>query len=106
MVMQNNRPRTKWVSTIQNPPKINQMMFMIVERQPILELVSVILIPKGAKPTTANLKHCMPKGIPTIVRQSTNPPKIYWKKIKIPPKITQMILPIRFVSLFVFMSSY
>lgn len=35
-----------------------------------------------------------------MVRHSTNPPKIYWKKIKIPPKITQIILPIKLITAF------
>lgn len=59
------------------PPKINQMIFIIVDKQPVLEEVSVILTPNGASPTTANLKHCNPKGIPTIVKHNTIPPKIY-----------------------------
>ena len=74
-------------------------MFITVDRQPVFEDVSVILTPKGAKPTIANLKHCMPKGIPTIVKHKTSPPKIYWKKIKIPPKIIQMILPMKLMVL-------
>ena len=69
----------------------------MVDKQPVLEDVSVILTPKGARPTIANLKHCMPNGMPTIVKQSTNPPKIYWKKIKMPPKITQIMLPIKLI---------
>jgi len=73
------------------------MMFMTVERQPVLEEVSVILIPKGARPTKANLKHCRPKGMPTMVRHKINPPIRYSKKIKIPPKIIQRILPIKFM---------
>lgn len=39
------------------PPKISQMMFIMVDRQPIFDEVSVIFTPKGAKPTIANLKH-------------------------------------------------
>ena len=99
MVMQNNKPKSRWVKTIQNPPKINQMIFMMVDRQPILDDVSVILTPNGAKPTIANLKHWIPNGMPTIVKQSTNPPKIYWKNIKIPPKTIQIILPIKLIVL-------
>lgn len=75
------------------PPKISQMIFITVDRQPIFDEVSVILTPKGAKPTMANLKHCIPNGMPTMVKHKTNPPKIYWKKINIPPKIIQMMLP-------------
>lgn len=32
-----------------------------------------ILAPKGNNASFANLKHCSPKGIPTIVIQSTKP---------------------------------
>jgi hypothetical protein len=42
----------------------------------------------------------MPKGIPTMVRQRINPPMIYSKKIKIPPKIIQIILPKKFIVFF------
>lgn len=97
MVIQNNKPKNKCVSTIQKPPKISQITFIIVERQPVFEEVSVILNPKGASPTTANLKHCMPKGIPTMVRHRISPPKMYWKKINIPPKMIQIMLPIKFM---------
>lgn len=77
MVMQNNKPNNRWVNTIPIPPKINQIIFMMVDRQPTFDEVSLILTPKGAKPTIANLKHCRPKGMPTMVRHKTNPPKIY-----------------------------
>lgn len=72
---------------------------MMVDKQPMLEDVSVILTPKGAKPTIANLKHWMPNGMPTIVKHNTIPPKIYWKNIKIPPKTIQIILPIKLIVL-------
>jgi hypothetical protein len=73
---------------------------MMVDRQPTLEEVSVILTPKGAKPTIANLKHCIPKGMPTMVRQSTKPPKIYCRNINIPPNMIQMMLPIKLIFAF------
>ena len=57
MVMQNKSPNKRCVNTIEKPPKINQMIFIIVDRHPILEEVSVILTPNGAKATMANLKH-------------------------------------------------
>jgi hypothetical protein len=100
MVMQKRRPRKKCVNAIQNPPKTIQMMFMIVERHPVLEEVSVIFTPKGARPTMANLKHWSPKGMPTIVRHKIRPPIIYSKKINIPPKMIQIRLPSKFILYF------
>jgi len=100
MVRQSNRPKNKCVKAIQKPPKISQIIFIIVDKQPVLEEVSVILTPKGARPTNANLKHWMPKGIPTMVRQRISPPIMYSKKINIPPKIIQIILPKKFIECF------
>lgn len=77
IVMQNKRPNIKWVKTIDRPPKINQMIFITVDKQPTLEEVSLILTPNGAKPTIANLKHWMPNGMPTMVRHKINPPNKY-----------------------------
>ena len=53
------------------------MIFIIVDKQPVLEEVSVIFTPNGANPTIANLKHCSPNGMPTIVKHNIIPPKIY-----------------------------
>jgi hypothetical protein len=100
MVMQKRRPKNKWVKAIQKPPKTIQMMFIMVERHPVLEEVSVIFTPNGANPTIANLKHCSPKGMPMMVRQRIKPPIIYSKKINIPPKMIQIILPIKFMMCF------
>ena len=79
------------------PPKQIQMIFIIIDMHPVLEDVSVILTPKGARPTIANLKHCSPKGIPIMVRQRIKPPMMYSIKMKNPPKIIQIILPKRFI---------
>lgn len=100
IVIQKNKPNRRWVSTIQIPPNTSQIIFITVDKQPTLDEVSVILTPNGAKPTIANLKHWIPNGIPTMVRHKINPPKIYWKKIKIPPKTTQIILPIKLIVIF------
>jgi hypothetical protein len=100
IVMQSRIPKNKWVKAIQKPPHKIQIRFMMVERQPVFDEVSVILTPKGARPTMANLKHWIPKGIPTMVRQRIKPPIIYSKKIKIPPKIIQIILPKKFIMFF------
>lgn len=97
MVMQSRMPKNKCVKAIQKPPQKIHIKFIMVERQPVFDDVSVILTPKGAKPTMANLKHWIPKGIPTMVRQRIKPPIMYSKKIKMPPKIIQVILPKKFI---------
>ena len=90
-------PKTRWVNTTQMPPKTNQIMFIRVDKQPVLLEVSVILTPNGARPTNANLKHCRPNGIPTMVRQRIKPPTMYSRKITNPPKTIQIRLPIKFM---------
>ena len=100
MVMQNKIPNNRWVRAIQKPPHNSQIIFMMVDKHPVLDDVSVIFTPKGARPTIANLKHWMPKGIPTIVKQRIKPPIIYSKNIKIPPRIIQIILPKKFIVFF------
>ncbi|GGI28317.1 hypothetical protein GCM10008119_32050 [Pedobacter mendelii] len=57
MVMQSKIPKKKCVKAIQKPPQQIHIIFIIVERQPVLDEVSVILTPNGARPTIANLKH-------------------------------------------------
>lgn len=97
IVRHNKIPKNKCVNAIQKPPQNNQRIFIMVDRQPVLEEVSVILTPKGARPTKANLIHWRPKGIPIMVRHKIKPPIRYSKKIKIPPKTIQIILPIKFI---------
>ena len=106
IVMQNRIPKKRCVSAIQRPPNINQIIFIMVDKQPVLEEVSVILTPKGARPTKANLKHCSPNGIPTMVRQRIRPPIIYSKKMNIPPKMIQIMLPIKFMLRFFIRMKY
>jgi len=56
-VIQSSMPNKRCVSAIQIPPQNNQRIFIIVDRQPVFEEVSVILTPKGARATKANLMH-------------------------------------------------
>ena len=100
MVIHSSMPKNRCVSAIHKPPNINQMIFITVDRQPVFEDVSVILTPNGARPTKANLKHCIPNGIPTMVKHKIRPPIIYSKNINIPPKMIQIILPIKFMLCF------
>jgi hypothetical protein len=97
IVIQKSKPKIRCVSEIQTPPHTSHRIFMIVDRQPVFEDVSVIFTPKGASATNAHLKHCSPNGIPTMVRHKIKPPIRYSRNTNIPPKIIQMMLPIRFI---------
>ena len=57
MVMVNNRAKIICVRVIQMPPAKIQIIFMTVERQPGVEVLCSILLPKGTKPSRDNLKH-------------------------------------------------
>jgi len=80
---------------VHKPPHRIQMTLQIVERQPELLLLLCISRPKGAKTTPAILKHCIPKGIPTMVTHNTNPPNTYISALISPPNTSQIILPSR-----------
>lgn len=97
MVIASKSPIITWLSAIQIPPKINQMIFIKTFRQPFeLGLLSIFL-PKGQSATNASLNTCKPKGIPIMVMQSTSPPTKYSMKINIPPNSNQIILPRIFI---------
>ena len=49
--------------------------------------------PNGAKDREANLKHCRPMGIPTIVMHHKSPAKHHNKACHIPPHNIQTMLP-------------
>jgi hypothetical protein len=57
IVIQKSKPKIRCVRAIQTPPHTNQRIFMMVDRQPVLEDVSVIFTPNGASATNAHLKH-------------------------------------------------
>lgn len=94
IVMQNSRPKIKWVRQIQMPPKSIQITFIIIERQPLLELpLSVIFVPKGQSATLASLSVCSPKGMPMMVMIRSKLATRYSSATKSPPKTSQIILP-------------
>jgi hypothetical protein len=83
------------VTAIQIPPTRIQIIFIIMERHPLADLVVTISFPNGTRPRMDNLMHCKPKGIPIIVTHNNKPPIRYSKNMKIPPpSIIHKILPI------------
>lgn len=53
--------------------------------------------PKGKRPKAPILKHCMPKGIPTIVKHRISPTIAQEIQAQKPEKINQIIFPISLI---------
>ena len=64
-----------------------------------------IRLPNGQNEMVANLKHCSPYGIPTIVMHHNAPDKTHAIPLIKPPKINQQILPNSRIYLFPVLSS-
>jgi len=76
MVIASSRPKTRCARAIHRPPKKSQIMFSTKARHPLPELPFTAMRPKGHSTKWASLKHCSPKGMPTMVRHNTRPPTI------------------------------
>ncbi len=55
--------------------------------------------PKGARLASPSLIDWRPKGMPTMVRQRMIPPMMYPRAVTNPPKINQMMLPNKDISM-------
>ena len=97
MVMASKIPKMRCVSAIQIPPKNIQIMLKTVDKQPLSPGTSRTSRPNGMSVNMPILKHWIPNGIPMIVAQRINPARKYSTATKRPPKISQMIFPIRFI---------
>ena len=56
-------------------------------------LLNCIFLPKGAADILANLKHCLPTGIPIIVIDQRIPITIQENQLINPPNTNQTIFP-------------
>jgi hypothetical protein len=56
-----------------------------------------IVFLKGKNDTDANLKHCLPIGIPMIVRHQMIPDRIQAMPLKKPPKTNHRMFPKDFI---------
>ena len=101
MVMHNKNPKKICDTAAHKPPVKIQIILPIICKQPPLLFAYTTLLPNGHKINVANLKHCKPNGIPMIVKHKINPPHKYAKAEINPPKTNQIILPIKFILLFV-----
>lgn len=72
------------------PPNISHNT--LSNSDPLLR-VNSISFPNGAAETLANLKHCRPTGMPTIVIDQRMPNNPQLRKDMNPPKINQAMFP-------------
>lgn len=82
-------PEATYPKNISQPKKINHNTFATG----CLLKFKLTVLPNGANVIVANLKHCLPKGIPMIVMHKITPNKNHKIAVIIPPVIIHIILP-------------
>lgn len=93
MVMLKRIPQRRCDRKIQMPPTKNQMIFMMVERQPWGDSLCTILLPKGHRASMPSLMVCRPNGMPMIVTNRAMLEIKYCTATMIPPNTSQMMFP-------------
>ena len=86
------QPNIKFSIAIGIPKKIIQIILANNDGTPPPYSIS---FPKGANYIDANLKHCLPYGIPTIVIHQITPDNTHESPLNSPPKINHKMFPIR-----------
>ena len=81
---------------------MSQSRFIKVLRQPEEVGFCLIVLPKGHKASADSLMTCKPNGMPIIVTQSKRPEITYSAAMKIPPKMSQIMLPKNFIIILIF----
>ena len=95
IVMHHMKPSIRFPSAISQPKNRIQIKFTRNENIPFPYTIS---FPKGQNASDANLKHCSPTGIPTIVIHHMHPAKIHASPPSNPPNINQRIFPKVFIT--------
>src|SRR5699024_6009346 len=90
IVTQSTRPNTRCSSASGIPDRINQIIFKMSEPAPPPYCTS---FPNEKKLSDANLKHCIPTGIPIIVIHHKQPASPQLSPLTKPPQINHKILP-------------
>ena len=93
-VTQNSSPCSAQAAASSKPPKISHSRLSSSEGAPPAYRMT---FPKGKKARRANLKHCTPIGIPTIVIHHSSPTKSQPSPIHNPPNKNQRIFPKNFI---------
>ena len=92
MVIHMMQPHNRECSAIGIPKKMAQMIFSKKLPSPPPYVTS---FPNGKSARPANLKHCMPTGIPTMVMHQIHPAIKYPSALTRPPQSIHIIFPYR-----------
>ena len=91
MIVTHSRiPSTQCSIARGRPERISQRIFSRKDPAPPPYCTS---LPKGKKLSPANLKHCIPTGIPTMVMHQRHPARHQLRPLKAPPKINHNKFP-------------
>lgn len=88
-----------WVAAIHNPPVRSHITFIRIYRQPEALECTLVSLPNGQRAREAIFSVWMPNGIPTMVIISIILPMKYSIAIIIPPKISQIRFPSKFIGI-------
>jgi hypothetical protein len=97
IVMQSNTPKIRWVAAMHNPPVKSHNTFIKMYRHPEALACTRVSLPKGHNASDAIFRVCNPKGIPIIVIIRMILPMKYSIAIIIPPNISQIRFPKKFM---------
>jgi hypothetical protein len=97
IVIHRINPNTAWVIAIQIPPVRSHRIFIKIYRQPEALVWTIVSRPKGQRESDAIFRVCRPNGIPTIVTIRIRLPMKYSMAMIIPPNISQMRFPRKFI---------
>lgn len=89
MVIHKRTAESKYPKNISQPNRRSQRIFMIG----CLPKFTATSFPNGASINPANLKHCLPKGIPIMVIHKRSPKINQEIAVKSPPKRIQIMFP-------------
>lgn len=95
IVIHNMHPNTAFPNAIGIPKNMIHITFANTDGTPP---PYSILFPNGANAIFANLKHCLPYGIPTILIHHNTPEKNHANPLVKPPQINHSMLPTRFMT--------
>lgn len=95
--IQSNNPKSKCATHVGNPPNTNQMIFMGMDKQPMLLADSLTVDPNGHRHKSPSFIVCTPKGIPMIVIIKAMEPAKYPMAHSRPPKINHIKFPKNFI---------